>query len=257
MKPIAFIDIEATGLNRETDRIIELSIVKQFSAGERETKTRRFNPGFPIPAESTAVHGITDEMVKDCPPFWTVAKSLHALLEGCDIGGFGCISYDIPLLYNEFLRAGVDWDFKAHNIIDAGNIFKIKEPRDLSSALQFYCSKQHDGAHGAEADAIATADVFNAQLVKYPELLELPAEELALLSNYGRRILDLSGKFTHNDAGEVILNFGPHRGQLASNHTDFIEWMISKDFPPDTRKICYEILTGANVNTEEDEFDFE
>lgn len=246
MKPIAFIDIESTGLNRETDRIIELSVVKQFEPFGREIKTRRFNPGIPIPKESTEIHGITDEMVKGCAPFATVAKSLLALLEGCDIGGYGCLAFDIPLLYNEFLRAGFDWDFKAHNIIDVGNIFKIKEPRDLTAAVMFYCGGEHIGAHGAEADAVATADVFTAQMAKYPELLNMPVDELAIYSNYGRRILDLSGKFTYNDAGDIIFNFGPHRGQPAKNHPDFIEWMLMKDFPPDTRMICYQIIGDDN-----------
>lgn len=251
MKPIAFIDIESTGLNRETDRIIEISIVKQFSQHEREVRTRRFNPGISIPAESTAIHGITNEMVKDKPSFQSVAKSFHALLVDCAIGGYGCLSFDMPLLYNEFLRTGIQWDYMAHEIIDCGNLFKIQEKRDLTAAVNFYCKREHADAHGAEPDAIATADVFFGQMCMYPELNQMTLSELAIYSNYGKRILDLSGKFTYNENGQIIFNFGPNRNQLAANHPDFIDWMLSKDFPPDTRKVCNQILNELALNSYE------
>jgi DNA polymerase-3 subunit epsilon len=237
-RPIVFFDIESTGLDRANDRIVEISVVKMHNADTFKTITRRLNPGMPIPPATTAVHGITDEMVKDCPTFKNVAKALMEFLTGCDMGGYGCISFDVPMLYNEFLRAGIEWDFHEVNIIDCSNIFKQKEPRDLTAAMKFYCNAEHAGAHGAEADAMATAKVFMAQLQCYPELEAMPLSELALFSNFGHKILDLSGKFTYNQDGEIVLNFGPHRGKKAEDNLDFLNWMLSKDFPPDTVKIC-------------------
>lgn len=240
-RPIAFLDTETTGTDVEKDRIVELSIVKLMPDGTRQAATRRFNPGIPIPKEAADVHGITDEMIANEAPFSARAKGLHDWIQGCDIGTYNGNRFDLPLLYNEFLRAGIDWNYSAHFMIDVSNIFKIREERTLSAAVMFYCGKPLEGAHGAEADTQATIDVFLEQLDLYGDLPE-KIEELALYSNYGKHILDISGKFTCNDKGEIILNFGKHRGQLASDKLNYINWMMEGDFLPDTKRICQSIL---------------
>lgn len=244
-RPLAFIDIESTGLNRESDRIVEISICILHPDLRREIKTRRLNPGIPISEEATAVHGITNDDVKAMPDFKQVAKGLMNLITGCDIAGFGSNNYDVPLLYNEFLRAGIEWDYTKHFFIDAGNLFKIMEPRDLTAALKFYCNKDHEGAHGAEADVNATVDVFLAQVERY----EVPEHigELALMTNYDKILLDLSGKFTFNDKGQVVFTFGPNRWLPAEEHLDFVTWMLERDFPPDTHRICRQLVNGETV----------
>lgn len=244
-RPLAFIDIESTGINREHDRIVEISICILQPNFEREIKTRRLNPGIPIPEEATAIHGIKDEDVKDLPDFKQVAKGLLSLLTNCDIAGYGSNSFDVPLLYNEFLRAGIEWDYTKHFFIDAGNLFKIQEPRDLTSALKFYCGKDHEGAHGAEMDALATIDVFLSQMEKY----ELPGSigELALKTNYDKILLDLSGKFTYNEKGQIVFTFGPNRGLPAEDHLDFVIWMMERDFPPDTKRICRKLINEETI----------
>lgn len=231
-KPIAFIDIESTGLDRMNDRIIEISVVKYSAADDIVTKTMRLNPGMSIPEASTKVHGITDEMVKDAHTFRQISKSLHEFIEGCDIGGFGILAFDVPMLYNEFLRASIVWNYQNIRFFDGANIYKQKEPRDLTAALKFYCGVDHEGAHGAEADAIGSMKVLVSQIEKYSDLETMTPADLALYSNYGKAILDLSGKFTYNEEGKIILNFGPHRGLPAEEHLDFVRWMTTKDFPP-------------------------
>ncbi len=244
-RPLAFIDIEATGLNVETDRIVELSVCKLFPDGTREVKTRRFNPEMPIPAKSTEIHGITDDDVKDLPNFAYTAKGLFKLLDGCDIAGFASNLFDVPMLYFEFLRVGIEWDYTHFYMIDAGNIFKIQEARTLEAAVKFYTGKDHQNAHSAEADTLATVDVFLAQLERYEDL---PNElgELALYSNYGNKILDISGKFTYDDKGDIVFNFGTHRTKKVTDELGFVQWMTTKDFAPDTLKICHEILNNHN-----------
>lgn len=243
-RPICVFDLETTGLNRENDRIVEISVVKMLSTdpGTWQTKTKRLNPQMPIPPQVSAVHGITDEMVAGCSTFERIANSLHQFITGCDIGGFGCLSFDVPVLYNEFARAGITWDYQAHHIVDAGNLFKIKEPRDLSAALWYYCQAELEDAHSAEADAKATAMVLCAQMRAYEDLDRMPISELAIYSNYGHKILDVSGKFVYNDAGQIIINFGPPRGKPALENLDFVHWMTTKEFPADTMRVCYELL---------------
>src|SRR5690606_29861619 len=159
-RPLVFLDIESTGIDREHDRIIELSLVKMMPDGEVVTRTRRLNPTIPIPPAATEVHGITDQDVKDMPTFAQVANGVLELISGCDLAGYNSINYDFPMLFNEFMRAGINWNYDQHQMVDVGNIFKIKEERTLSAAVQFYCGKELDGAHGAEADTLATVDVL-------------------------------------------------------------------------------------------------
>lgn len=243
-RPIAFFDLEATGLNLQEDRIVEIGICKLFPDGSRESKTRRINPEMPIPPSCTAIHGISDEDVKEQPTFKEIAAGLLKFIEGCDIAGYNSNHYDLPLLYNEFQRAGIIWDYHAFLKIDVGNLFKIKESRTLSAAVQFYCNRDMENAHSAEADINATVDVFLAQLDRYDDLPE-SLEELELFTNHGKKFLDLSGKFTFDDDGDVVFNFGPERGKKAIENISLVNWILGKDFPKDTKDVCYDILNGV------------
>ena len=168
--PIIFLDLETTGIDIVKDRIVELSLVKVMPDGTKEVKTRRINPGMPIPEAATAIHGITDDDVKDCPRFEQVAKSLAAYIKGSDLGGYNSNRFDIPMLAEEFLRAGVDIDLKKRKFVDVQTIFHKKEQRTLSAAYKFYCDSDLEGAHSAEADTLATYEVLQAQLDRYDDL---------------------------------------------------------------------------------------
>lgn len=241
IRPITFLDIESTGVDKENDRIIELAVVKLLPTGERESKVVLLNPEIPIPPKATEIHHITDEMVKDKPTFRQIAKALYAFLEGSDLGGYNSNIFDIPLLFNEFNRAGIYFDYQDRNFIDVGNIFKIQETRTLSAAVKFYLNREHKDAHGALPDIEATIEVFFAQLRKYEEVPKT-AEELHLFCNYGKPLLDLSGKFTSNEEGEIVFNFGKHRGEKAKDYPDFLRWMMGKDFNQDTMEIVRNLL---------------
>lgn len=240
-RPLAFIDIESTGLDKEKDRIIELAICIMTPDLPIEKFTFSFNPGIPIPPEATAIHGISDADVCDLQSFKDFAKSIHDMLCECDIAGYNSNAFDVPMLYFELLRAGIVWDYSKSRMIDVGNIFKIKEERTLSAAVKFYTGAEHTDAHGAESDAMATYNVLIAQFIRYPDL-PATVDELALFSNYGRKVMDVSGKFTEDVDGDIIFNFGPQRGKKAKEHIGFLEWMLSKDFPPDTQKIAAQII---------------
>lgn len=244
-RPIAFLDIESTGKSTEDDRIIDLAIVKLLPDMTRSEISFRFNPGMPIPEESTRVHGITDADVADYPKFATHAREIMQLLEGCDLAGFNSNRFDLPLLNNEWRRAGIEWDYNNVRMIDAGNIFKIQEQRTLTAALSFYCGKELKDAHSALADTNATVDVFLGQLERYDNLPDT-VEALALFSNYGNQMLDLSGKFTYNEEGEIVFNFGQYKGKIAADNVSYLDWMYYKtSFPADTRAVCervYDII---------------
>jgi DNA polymerase-3 subunit epsilon len=243
-KPIAFFDIESTGVDRENDRIVEIAVSKLDPSGQVKTISRRVNPTIPIPASASEIHGIKDEDVANEPTFKQIAKSLLDLLHGCDIAGFNSNSFDVPMLFNEFQRAGHFWDYTTFNMIDVGNLFKIQEPRTLSAAVKFYLGKELEGAHGAAADIEATVDVFIAQCAKYGDQEGFPAtiEEMALYTNFGNKIADLSGKFVYNKEGVLLLNFGKHKGSPAVDHIDFLEWMITKSFASDTYHLAASII---------------
>ena len=188
-RPLVFFDIESTGLDISADRIIEISFVKLYPDAHTDIKTRRINPGMHIPEASTAIHHITDEDVKDCPLFKQIAKSLAQQLEGCDIAGYNSIKFDIPLLAEEFLRCGVDFDFSRHRLVDVQNIYHKMEPRTLAAAYKFYCHKELEGAHGAEADTVATMEVLKAQLEKYSDTLQNDIDALADFSVKNRNMM--------------------------------------------------------------------
>lgn len=243
-RPLAFIDIESTGLDKEKDRIIELAVCIMTPDLYIQPLAFTFNPGIPIPAEATAIHGITDADVKDFPPFKDSAQTIHDLLMEGDIAGYNSNAFDVPMLYFEFLRAGIAWDYSKCRMIDVGNIFKIREQRTLSAAVKFYTGADHTESHGAKADALATANVLTMQLQRYPDL-PATVDELALYSNYGKKMLDVSGKFAMDEKGVIILTFGKYRGQPAKEHIDFLEWMCYANFPPDTKRIADSIIQSV------------
>jgi DNA polymerase-3 subunit epsilon len=240
-RPLAFLDLECTGLNTQTDRIVEIAICKVHPDYSREVLTHLVNPGCLIPAEASAIHGITNEMVADQPTFQQLSSELFTFLEGCDVGGFNSNSFDVPLLFHEFARTCRFWDYQSFAMVDAGNIFKRKEPRTLSAAYQFYCGAELENAHSAEADILATVDVFVNQLERYPDL-PLDINELHSFCNYDRKVLDLSGKFTLDADGDIVFNFGSKKGTKAKNDLGYVQWMYGKDFAPDTMKVCEGLL---------------
>lgn len=243
-KPLLFFDIESTGLNVATDRIVEISIVKVHPNGTKEIKTRRINPTIPISKEAQSIHGISDEDVKNEPTFKMVAKSLAAWMEGCDIAGYNSLKFDIPMLSEEFLRVGVDFDFRKRALIDVQNIFHKMEQRTLSAAYKFYCQKDLENAHSAEADTLATFEVLEAQLDKYAPDLQNDVKFLAEFSTK-TKFLDYACRIAKNDKDEPIFNFGKHKGKLVKDvfatEPSYYDWMMKGDFTLDTKKVITEI----------------
>ena len=247
--PLVFFDLETTGIDIAKDRIVEISMVKVMPNGEEIVKTRRINPGMPIPPESTAIHGITDEDVKDCPKFKEIAKSLAAQIEGCDLAGFNSNRFDIPMLAEEFLRAGVDVDLNRRKFIDVQTIFHKMEQRNLTAAYKFYCNKDLANAHSAEADTMATYEVLKAQLDRYPEL-ENDVNFLSKYSSFTNNV-DFAGRMVYNEKGQEVINFGKHKGRLVEevlkSDPSYYAWIMNGDFPLNTKKMLTEIrLRGFN-----------
>ena len=207
-KPLAFIDLETTGVNLGTDRIIEIAIVKLLTDGNRSVKRKLINPSIPIPKASSDVHGITDEMVKDALLFKQVAQELKQFLDGCDLAGYNSNRFDIPLLVEEFLRAEVEFDMKGRKMLDIQQIFYKMEPRTLSAAYQFYCQKSLDNAHAAEADATATLEILSSQIERYPSLGK--TVESILKSVGEEQIIDFARRFVWENGVEVF-NFGKRK----------------------------------------------
>ena len=241
--PLLFFDLETTGINIVKDRIIEISYVKVSPNGKEELRTFRVNPGMPIPPESTAIHGITDEDVKDCPTFKEIAKTLAKQIEGCDLAGYNSNRFDIPMLAEEFLRAGVDIDLNRRKFIDVQTIFHKMEQRTLSAAYKFYCDKDLENAHTAEADTRATYEVLQAQLDRYPALKN-DVGFLSQFSSYSNNV-DFAGRMVYNDKGEEVINFGKYKGRLAAEvlkaDPGYYSWIMNGDFPLNTKKMFTEI----------------
>lgn len=242
--PLAFFDLETTGLNITRDRIVEVSLLKVFPNGKKETKTRRINPEMPIPPQSTAIHGITDEDVKDCPTFKQVAKSLADQLEGCDLAGFNSSRFDVPMLAEEFLRAGVDFDMSKRKFVDVQIIFHKKEQRTLEAAYAFYCNKQLDNAHSAESDTMATYEVLKSQLDRYPDLvndIDVLSKEYSSFNNN----VDLAGRMIYDENGVELFNFGKHKGkpvvEVLKNEPSYYAWIMDGDFPLNTKQMLTKI----------------
>jgi DNA polymerase-3 subunit epsilon len=238
-RPIVFFDLEATGTNPQIDRIVEICIAKLMPGGESEVKTRRVNPGIPIPAETTQIHGLSDKDVANEPSFSAIAASLNLYLENCDIAGYNIIRFDIPLLCNEFKRAGYNFSMEGRKIIDAQVIFHKMEPRTLSAAYSFFCGKNLEDAHSAKADVLATVAVLDAELEKYP-ILPRDIDELHDFCNPSDpKWIDSTGKFKWNDNNEAVIAFGKNKGMLlkdiASQNPNFLSWMARMDFAEDAK----------------------
>ena len=238
-KPIIFFDLETTGLNITQDRIIEMSIIKIMPNGDEIERTFRFNPEMPIPAEATAVHHITDADVANCRTFKMVAKELAQSFVGCDIAGFNSSRFDIPMLDQEFQRAGVKFDFTKPKFIDVQTIFHKKEQRNLVAAYKFYCDKDLTEAHSASADTRATYEVLKAQLDRYEDL----PNDMDALAEYScqNRNVDLAGRVIYNDQKQEIINFGKYKGRLVSEvlapDPGYYGWIMQGDFPQNTKDV--------------------
>jgi DNA polymerase-3 subunit epsilon len=241
--PIVFFDLETTGINVITDRIVEISILKIFTDGHEESRTYRVNPEMPIPPEVTEIHGISDDDVKDSPKFREIAKNIAQFIEGADIGGFNSNKFDIPVLAEEFIRADVDIDLKKRKFVDVQTIFHKMEKRTLEAAYKLYCGKDLDNAHSAEADTRATYEVLLAQLDRYPDLKN-DIEFLADFSSFNRNV-DFVGRMIYNDNNEEIFNFGKYKGQKVEDVLEkdpgFFSWMLNNDFPLDTKRVLTNI----------------
>ena len=237
--PLVFFDLETTGISITKDRIVEVSFLKIYPNGKEEIKSRRINPEIPIPPEATQVHGITDEDVKDCLTFKQVAKSLAQYLDGCDLAGFNSSRFDVPVLAEEFLRAGVDFDVKNRRFIDVQIIFHRKEPRTLEAAYRFYCDKDLENAHSAEADTLATYEVLKSQLERYPDLVN-DVEALSNEFSSFKDNVDFAGRIVLNDKGVEVFNFGKHKGksvaEVLKKEPSYYAWMMDGDFPLNTKQ---------------------
>ncbi len=242
-KPIAFIDLETTGINISSDRIVEIAIVKIMPDGSRMVKRKLINPQMPIPAEASNVHGISDEMVKDAPTFKQAANEIKQFIDNCDMGGYNSNRFDIPLLIEEFNRAGIELQTLNRKMLDVQKIFHQMEPRTLSAAYKYYCEKTLDNAHSAEADASATYEIFIAQTERYPQMGDT-LESIVKFTGEDD-IVDFARRFIRVN-GVVVFNFGKHKGRpvedVLKSEPQYYDWMMKGDFAWDTKNKLTEIL---------------
>ena len=242
-KPIVFFDLESTGLNPATDRIVEISMLKIFPDGKEDEYTQRINPTIPISPESSKVHGIFDADVADEPTFQQASRQILDFIKGCDLGGYNSNRFDIPLLAEEFARAGVEVDIKKINLVDVQVIFFKQEPRTLAGAYKFYCGKELEGAHSARADVKATWEILKAQVDRYDDVGN-DVEALSELSG-ADHVADLAGRLVYDDEKNVLFNFGKHKGKRVDNvfrkEPSYYDWMMNGDFPAYTKKVITRI----------------
>jgi DNA polymerase III subunit epsilon len=261
-KPLAFFDLETTGTNVVNDRIVEICIAKAMPNGDLNVKTWRINPMVPIPAETSMIHGIYDEDIKDAPTFKELAKPILQFFEGCDLAGFNIIRFDVPMLVEEYLRINMDFPVQNRKMVDAQKIFHLMEPRSLSAAYRFYCGKELIGAHSAEVDTLATFEVLSAQIQKYQGVLikddkgkefePVKNDVTALHELTATKMVDLAGRIIFNEKGEEIFNFGKHKDrkvtEVLEKEPAFYDWMMKGEFPLDTKRKLTEIkLRGFNL----------
>jgi DNA polymerase-3 subunit epsilon len=249
-KPICFFDLETTGINISKDRVVEISILKVYPDGKEESKTWLVNPEMNIPAEITAIHGISNEDVADKPTFKELANEIHNVIKDSDLGGFNSNRFDIPLLAEEMLRAEIDFDMKSRLAIDVQTIFHKMEQRTLSAAYKFYCDKDLTDAHSAEADTNATFQVLKAQLKKY-DTLENDTKFLAEFSSR-KKFADFAGFITYNKKGEETFSFGKHKNKrvvdVLNEEPGYFGWLLNADFPLYTKKVLTAIKLRAFNN---------
>lgn len=248
-RPIIFFDLESTGTDAARDRIIEMALVKLYPDGKRDTYIKRVNPGIPIPASTTAIHGITDEDIKDCMAFKQIAHNLYDWMKGCDLGGYASSKFDIPMLAEEFLRAGINVDFTERHMIDVQQVFFKMESRTLSAAYNFYCSKKLENAHSAEADTLATIEVLEAQLERYADLSP-DVKDLHAFTE-GDPFVDYARRIVMRD-GHPVFNFGKHKGRkvedIFTQEPQYYDWMMQADFSLHTKQKISEILNKMKLS---------
>jgi DNA polymerase III subunit epsilon len=250
-KPLAFFDLETTGINVTSDRILEISIVKVLPGNnDIEIKTERINPTIPIPIESSLIHGIYQKDIEDKPTFKDLAHSFNNFLKGCDLAGFNILKFDVPVLQEEFHRAEVDFDITTRKMVDAQKIFHMMEPRTLSAAYKFYCNQELENAHSAEADTLATFEVLKAQVAKYQdksikdrngkEYIPIRNDIQTLHDLSASSMVDLAGRMVFNDKKQIVFNFGKYKGTLVTDvlkkDPSYYDWMMKGDFSIDTKK---------------------
>lgn len=255
-RPLVVFDLETTGVNVGHDRIVEISMVKTFPDQHSETHTYRINPGIPIPPETTKIHGITNADIENSPSFAEKANDILHFLNDCDLAGFNVLKFDFPLLVEEFLRAGFDFDLKKRRIIDVQNIFHKMEQRTLSAAYKFYCGKDLINAHSAEADTMATLEVLQAQIERYENTeytdkggnKSTPiVNDVQALHNFSivHPFADLVGHLIFNENGDEVFNFGKHKGKLVADvfrdEASYYGWMMNAEFPESTKRIIKSI----------------
>ena len=241
-RPIVFFDLETTGTDVQKDRIVQISLIKLYPDKKEETLSYLINPEMSIPVGATAIHGISNADVKDEPNFKIRSNEIFIFLKGCDIGGYNIHNFDLPLLRNEFIRAGINYEIEGISIIDSMVIYKKKERRDLTAAYKFYCNKNLENAHNAEADIRATMEVFLAQVEKYNDIGS-NLEEISAFSSFNdSRPADINGKFLYNKNNELIFNFGSHKGERVIDNADYAKWMLTRDFPADTVALIKKIF---------------
>lgn len=242
-RPIVFFDLETTGINIVTDRIVEISMLKIGVKGDEQWFISRVNPGIPIPAAASAIHGIYDADVADSPVFKELASNIIAFMEGCDLAGYNAIKFDIPILAEELLRVNADFDFTKRKYIDVQVIYHKKEQRTLSAAYQFYCGKELVDAHSSAADTAATYEVLKSQLDKYDDL-ENDIDKLSKISSFDSNV-DFAGRIVYDDKGVELFNFGKYKGlpveQILIKDPSYYSWMMNGEFPLYTKKILTEI----------------
>ena len=245
-RPLAFIDLETTGINLGTDRIIEIGMIKILPDGNRSARRKLINPEMAIPAASTDIHGISNEMIKDAPTFKQAANDIRQFLDNCDLSGYNSNRFDIPMLVEEFLRAGVEFDMKGRKLVDVQKVFHMMEQRTLTAAYKFYCQKNLEGAHSAEADARATMEILEAQVERYPQMgntidsiVKFTGEEV---------IVDFARRFIM-DKGVEVFNFGKHKGrpvtEVLKAEPQYYDWMMRGDFALHTKQKLTEILNRS------------
>lgn len=242
-KPLAFIDLETTGISLSSDRIVEIAIVKITSDGKQTVKRKLVNPEMPIPQAASDIHGITDEMVKEAPTFKTIANEIKQFIENCDLGGYNSNRFDIPLLAEEFLRSGLEFDVRGRKLLDVQRIFHMMEQRTLGAAYKFYCNKSLEDAHSAEVDATATWEILQAQLEKYPQL-GTTIDSITKFTG-DEEVVDFARRFIF-DNGVEVFNFGKHKGRpvvdVLKAEPQYYDWMMKGDFPLHTKQKLTEIL---------------
>jgi len=242
-RPLVFLDIEATGLNVGSDRIVEIALLKVQPNGNKDSKVYRVNPTIPIPDEVSKIHGIYDKDVASCPTFCELSKEMNAFMGGCDLAGYNSNKFDIPMLIEEFTRCDIHFDLTGRKLIDVQNIFHKMEQRTLAAAYMFYCKKSLDNAHAAEADTNATYEVLLSQLEKY-DSLKNDVDFLSQFSGISKNV-DLAGRIIFNEKGEEIFNFGKHKGRLVSDvfttDTSYYDWMMKGDFATNTKTVITQL----------------